>query len=243
MDPLRGYSTRFTFDGADEDNPVWSHDNQQLAFSSAQKGAQTLHVRAADGTRDEQVLLDTGADATPNDWSPDGRYLLYTTTDPTTSLDLWILSLADRKSKPFLKTRAREGQAQISPDGRFVAYSSDDSGTTEIWVRTFPDGGGPWQISRGGGVEPRWGENGKELFFRRLNQQIAAADITTDPVFQAGMPHALFTANISGAGGGNRNPRWAPTADAKKFVVVVADRLDDLGPLTVEVNWQVAAKQ
>jgi Tol biopolymer transport system component len=237
-EPLRAYSTRFTFDGADENNPVWSPDNKQLVFSSTLHGAQTLHVRAADGTHDEQLLLDTAADITPNDWSPDGRYLLYTTTDPATNLDLWMLSLADRKTKPFLKTLAREGQAQISPDGRFVAYSSDDSGISEIWVRTFPDGGGPWQVSRGGGVEPRWRGDGKELFFRSINRGMTAVDVTTDGMFQAGIPHLLFEANFSGAGGANRNPRWAPTPDGKRFAAVIADQLDELTPLTVELNWQ-----
>jgi Tol biopolymer transport system component len=237
-EPLRAASMRFTFDSADENNPVWSPDNKQLAFSSSQKGAQTLHVKAADGTRDEQLLLDAGADITPNDWSPDGNYLLYTTSDPKTNLDLWMLSLADRKTKPFLKTRAREGQAQISPDGRFVAYSSDDSGISEIWVRTFPDGGGPWQVSRGGGVEPRWRRDGKELFYRGLNQAMTAVDIKTNGVFQAGTPHVLFVASFAGAGGANRNPRWAPAPDGKKFVAVITDQLDELAPLTVEMNWQ-----
>ena len=130
-----------------------------------------------------------------------------------------------------------------SPHGRFVAYSSDDSGVSEIWVRTFPDGGGPWQVSRNGGVEPRWRGDGKELFFRGINQGMIAVDITTDPVFQAGVPHVLFQANLSGAGGAYRNPRWAPTPDGKKFVAVIADRLDDLRPLTVEVNWQRGPKR
>ena len=64
----------------------------------------------------------------------------------------------------FLSTAAREHKARFSPDGRWVAYESNATGRDEIFVRPFPGPGGQWQASVGGGISPRWGADGKELY-------------------------------------------------------------------------------
>ncbi|HME99829.1 MAG TPA: hypothetical protein VKK06_08100 [Terriglobia bacterium] len=248
VDLARGSSMRLTFDGANESNPVWSPDKKQVAFFSSQKDSQGIHVKASDGTRDEEILISSGSNSAPNDWSPDGNYLLYTRVDPKTAADLWLFSVKDRKSKPFLATKASEGQGQISNDGRFVAYTSDQSGRAEIYVRTFPDGEGPWQVSRGGGVEPRWRGDDKELFFRVLNNRPpAAVDVFRDPIFRVGPPQMWFNstelASFLGAGGVTRNPRWAPTPDGKRIIAVMQENQEILSPLTVVTHWQTGSRK
>ena len=74
-------------------------------------------------------------------WTDDNRYIIYTGSDPRTKLDLWTLSVADRKPIPFLQTPFNEMHGQVSPDGRWIAYASDESGTWEVYVQTFPDAG------------------------------------------------------------------------------------------------------
>jgi serine/threonine-protein kinase len=85
----------------------------------------------------------------------------------TTGLDIGILPVAgERRASPLVQTPAQESYAQVSPDGRWVVYESNESGRNEIYVRPFPEvDGGRWQVSTGGGTEPRWGRDGRELFY------------------------------------------------------------------------------
>jgi hypothetical protein len=70
------------------------------------------------------------------------------------------------KPEPFLRTSADERFPVFSPDGRWLAYCSSESGSLEVYVRAFPDRGGKWQVSSGGGVLPVWSRDGRQLFFR-----------------------------------------------------------------------------
>ena len=116
--------------------------------------------------KDEELLLKSSEDKLPTSWSRDGRFLLYTTSDPKTRKSgLWVLPLeGDKKPFPFLRTEFNNGSGQFSPVGRWVAYVSDESGRNEIYVRTFSpdstaaasDTGGKWLISTNGGSGPRW---------------------------------------------------------------------------------------
>jgi hypothetical protein len=79
------------------------------------------------------------------------------------------------KPEPFLQTPFDERHGTFSPDGHWMAYSSTESGSLQVYVRAFPDKGGKWQISNGGGVFPAWSRNGRELFFRTEDNQIMVA--------------------------------------------------------------------
>jgi dipeptidyl aminopeptidase/acylaminoacyl peptidase len=110
---------------ADAMAPIWAPDGARVAFTA--RGGLDLHVR---GTAEENVrpLISDRVMRVLNDWSPDGRELVYTQRDPETKLDLWRLPLSGGPAKPLLKTRFNETQARISPDGRLIAYLSDESG-------------------------------------------------------------------------------------------------------------------
>src|SRR5262249_36630279 len=136
-----------------------------------------------------------------NDWSPDGRYLLYMAVDPKTRSDLWVLPVAsgtagDRKPVPYLRTPAWEAQGQFSPDGRWIAYTSDESGQSQIYVQSFPAGGGKYQVSTGGGTQPRWRRDGKELFYIAADGKLMAVDVKTAPKFEIDVPKALFDPHL-----------------------------------------------
>jgi len=64
----------------------------------------------------------------------------------------------------YLHSEFNELYGQISTDGRWMAYTSDESGGREVYVRRFPEGDGQVRISTGGGEQPRWRRDGKELF-------------------------------------------------------------------------------
>ena len=102
-------------------------------------------------------------------------------------------------------------------------------------MQTFPEKKGKWQISINGGGDPRWRGDGKELFFRGLDQKMMAVDVGSQGSFQAGAPRVLFTANTQ-AGAGVRN-RYAVTSAGDRFVVVAPQSRDAIGPTTVVLNW------
>src|SRR5262249_49358464 len=155
----RRTSSRFTFDPADEMNPVWSPDDSRIAFSSDRKGVRDLYVKSANGAGEDQLLLQTGIQKSALDWAPNGHALLYHSDGK-----LWELPFpAERKPRVVLEGRREISyQATFSPDGKWLAYRSSESGRSEIYVQPYPAGGGRFQISNAGGDEPSWRRDGKE---------------------------------------------------------------------------------
>ena len=80
----------------------------------------------------------------------------------------------------------------LSPDGRWLAYVSDESGRYEVYVQSFPGGGGKRQVSTGGGIGPRWRGDGKELFYHAPDGKLMAVPVKSGASFEAGAPVALF---------------------------------------------------
>lgn len=91
------------------------------------------------------------------------------------------------EARPFVKGPAiRNGQ--FSPDTRWVAYASNENGRWEIYVTSFPDARGKWQISNSGGTQPRWRGDGKELFSLSSDGQLMAVPIVPGTNFDPGAP-------------------------------------------------------
>ncbi|MGA2879572.1 MAG: protein kinase [Bryobacteraceae bacterium] len=245
----RGISTRFTFDLGAERMPIWSPDGSSIAFTSNRDGPYNIYQKPSSGAGNDEALLKSGEDKFLQDWSPDGRFLLYATQSHGTGLDLWALPLTGDNHKPslYLKTELNEDHARFSPDGRFVAYTSSESGKNEIYVRPFPaPSGGKWMISTDGGFQPRWRRNGKELFYVSANAMLMAVEVNLSPVFKAGIPKALFP--VSYYGGDNGTARYDVTADGRRFLInsmITAPTSGDLTspPMTVVLNWQASLKK
>jgi Tol biopolymer transport system component len=197
--------------------------------------------RSADGTGSEAPLFAHPGHAWPNDWSSDGRWLLYTSPKPTsaTDNDLWALPMTNGSAGTpvvYLEAPGRQQQAQLSPDGRFVAYGSDQSGTFEIYVQPFPDASqGKWMVSSGGGVEPRWSRDGRELFYFS-GQALMAVSVSLTPTLSLGTPVKLFDAAIQ-AGYVNDSHRWQVGPDGQRFLLLVPAGQQQAPPLEVIVNW------
>src|SRR5262249_55575050 len=152
----------------------------------------------------EELLLETPSIKFPQDWSKDGRFLLYGEADPKTgSRDLWALPMIGNERKPVLigNTPFEELNGQFSPDGRWVAYETNESGRFEIVVQQFPIPVSKWQVSTGGGTQPRWRADGKELYFIAPDGKLMAASIAEGATFTAEAPIALFPVTLPpGAG-------------------------------------------
>jgi serine/threonine protein kinase len=246
LDLARGVSTRFTFDATPDLSPVWSPDGSRIAFSAARAGGTGIYQKASDGAGKEQVLLGATDEArVPNDWSRDGRFLLYSQQDPRTKADLLALPLTSDATPagvptPFANTEFNEDQGRFSPDTHWVAYVSDESGRSEIYVQSFPaatGGGSKTRVSRDGGEQPRWRRDGKELFYLSLDGKLMAVKVAEGPTFRAGVPESLFQALVVR---GRRQTllgvlRWDVAPDGRHFLINTVKTSSE--PLTVVLNW------
>ena len=139
------------------------------------------------------------------------------------------------KAVDYIVTDASEHSARFSPDGRFVAYVSNESGSNEIYVQTFPASGGKWQISNGGGTQPEWRADGKELFFLSPGDTLQAVPVSIGATFEPGIPKALFKRTIE-RGGILRN-RYNVSADGQRFLLNAARAAAQSTPFSVVLNW------
>jgi hypothetical protein len=177
----------------------------------------------AHGTRVPELLLESPEQKNVEQWSPDGKYLVYNTNPtPGTPQDLYVLPLfGDRKPIAMLTSPFIKDMGQISPDGKWQAYRSNESGTPEVYVLAFapndPAARRKWRISTDGGMEPQWRADGKELFYVNGSTLMSVEVKAEGREFEAGLPKVLFdtvlTSNIT------RN-RYAVSRDGERFLMV-----------------------
>ena len=242
---------RLTFDvGPGDRAPVWSPDGHRIAFVGRDAGGAGIFQKPSSTGGKEQVLLrPTSADKWTNDWSRDGHFLLFSSVDPQTKSDLWVLPLTRDAApagppEPFLQTEFNERQGQFSPDTRWVAYVSDESGRPEIWVQRFPvssSEGSKIRISVDGGDQPRWRRDGKELFYVSLDGKLMATDVSIGSALKPGITKALFAAPIQIGDETMDSFRWDVAAHGDRFLINTATT--DSEPLTVVLNWTSALKR
>lgn len=145
----------------------------------------------------------------------------------------------NRKPFPIAQTNATEDQGQFSPDGHWLAYTSNESGQGEIYAIPFPPSanGGKWLVSHGGGVQPRWRRDGKELFYISPDSKMMAVPVSTTPVFRSGTPQALFDSEIVDTGIRTGPLSWDLAPDSKRFLIITPSS-PDTSSVTVDLNWR-----
>jgi serine/threonine-protein kinase len=150
---------------------------------------------------------------------------------------LWVLSLKDRKAKPFLRTPFNESAARFSPDGRWLAYISDESGRYEIYVQPYPGPGAKLQISTDGGTEPVWNPRGRELFYRNGNKMMVVDVAATQTAFIASKPRVLFDGEYLPTPA--TTPNYDVSPDGQRFLMIKTGGAGEVAPTQINVvfNW------
>jgi Tol biopolymer transport system component len=230
--------TRFTFDPGEEVVGVWSRDGSVVAYRGIREAGTTTLVRRANGLEREKAIRDFGEldDFFPNSWSVDDKQILGThQAHYHTFLEL-IPSAGGGQAVPLLNSKANEATGQISPDGTWVAYASDESGAWEVYVTSFPAATGKWQVSRGGGTEPRWRGDGKEMFYLAPNGMLMSVAVNAESVFATGTPTPLFQVHGRAPISSSDAFTYDVTKDGKRFLVNRYLKPDHIAPLTIVLH-------
>ena len=237
FDLSSGIPSRFTTDPGGDSSPLWSPDANRIVFTSTREGVSNLYQKIASGVGNEEVLLKSAEDKVPQDWSADGQFITYATLNQKTKWDLWILPMSgDRQPFPFLQTEFNERQAHLNPDGKWIAYTSDESGAQEVYVQTFPvSAGGRWRVSSGGGCQPRWRRDGKEIFYIASDLKLMAVDVKLGATFEAGVPKPLFDTRVISMT--DFRNHYVVTADGQRFLINSTIEETSTTPINVVVNW------
>ena len=235
LDTTTDQSTRMTFGAERHSNPVWSGDAARIAFQSP--GA--FVMKNADGSGQEETMSIAGRSVALDDWSRDGRFLVYSVQGPSSLADIWLLPLAgERRPVPFLQTSFNKRQARVSPDSRWIAYTSYESGHDEVYVESFPSPGSKRQVSTHGGVQPRWRSDGRELYYVALDQRVMTMPVEIGATFQSGSPQALFKMRVLPQGSQSIGlpTMYDVSPDGRRFLCRIPS--DDSGsPISVILNW------
>jgi eukaryotic-like serine/threonine-protein kinase len=188
-------------------------DERALAFTSYRTGRQALFVKDVVSGR-EEPLGTFGEPAVLDEWTRDGRFIVFRTLGKA----VYAMPLSgDRTPRLLADTPYTEDEVHVSPDGRWVAFQADESGRWEIYVAAFPSFTSRQQISSGGGFQPQWRADGRELFYLSPDGTLMSVRVDARPEFTASRPVRLFTTKISPFGGGT-TAQYAVTADGQRFL-------------------------
>jgi eukaryotic-like serine/threonine-protein kinase len=228
---------------------LWSPDGTRLTFRSNRNGIIEFYQRSAAGGGNDRLVLSGEAyraaqipslNLVPTDWSPDGRYIIFSAPAPASGNDLWLLPLGEEgKAAKFIASPGEEMHGNFSPDGHLVAYTSNESGKFEVYVETVPRSDRKWPVSTNGGYEPRWRADGREIYYLSEDRKLMAVAVGAGPSFGISTP--LFQTRVSAGVMANRT-HYVPSRDGQRFLVNMA--LDAVAsPINVVVNWTATLKK
>lgn len=237
-DLSRGVNSRFTFGQDNTFSPLWSPRGDSIVYASDRDGVFAIYQKATSGSGEEKLLVKSDVLLIPMSFSPDGRFLAYQRQDPKTNWDILLLPLTgDAKPITFRATPFREVQPRFSPDGRFVAFVTNESGRNEVYVQSYPGPGRTWQISTAGGTDPHWRADGRELYYRGLDQKLMAVQVSGGDALEPGLPQVLFQGRVST---GLSSTKYLPDRTGQKFLFVAPLGREAMMPTTVVLNWFAA---
>jgi eukaryotic-like serine/threonine-protein kinase len=244
----RGRPTQLTFDQATDEHPIWSPDSKRLVFYSGRQEAEGLYQTVASGEKPAELLLQADKEAypLPSDWSSQG--ILYDSYRSQESgarsgrrhVDLWWLPLGDHKPEVLVPDAF---QGRFSPNGRWFAYSSEEGrgGRTEVYVKSFPPTDVKWR-SIGGGSNPMWRRDGKELFYLAADGKLMAVAIAGDGItFRPDVPRPLFQTGLTGLY--PRLKSYGVSYDGQRFLISVPEDPGPTRSIVVVSNWTAQLKQ
>jgi len=241
VDVERGTRQRVTDDEGTVWSGIWSADGQEIVYVVSDASTVLIRSRPANGVGEPRDLF-PGRSIRP---SPDGRWFLTTRRDTSTignSNDVWLIPAAEGagEARPLVQTPASEQDPEPSPGtDPFLAYVSDRTGRSEVYLTTYPESRGTWPVSVGGGSEPSWRGDGRELYFSNGDSVLVAEVRTVDGLPKPGKPTLLFVRPDAGRLGSAAYSA-CPSEDGELFAISMEEEREvDESPVSIVVvqNW------
>jgi dipeptidyl aminopeptidase/acylaminoacyl peptidase len=224
--------------GPSSETPRAISPDGRVALTVISATSSDIYIRRAGSAEPAELLVKSNLVKHPNDWSRDGKYLIYDEHTAAARQDLYIVPMEGAHTPiPFLTSPADETSAAFSPDGKWIAYSSDESGRRDVYVRGFaPDrhpatADGQWTISVNGGDTPRWSRDGRELFYIATDRKMMAVPIKSGASFEPGAPVPLFDTRVTGF------MPYDVAPDGRFLINTMPADATSRSSITVVVNW------
>jgi Tol biopolymer transport system component len=234
MDGAGAVSSRLTFTRGVARFGIWGSNNE-VVYSMGTPGGPQIFRKPASGAGEEVRVPGVGRHwaVFPDDWSRDGRWLVYVVAAQS-AFDVWSLDVQQQRTEAVLQSPANEVQPRISPNGRWLAYASDETGGWEVYVRGFGGTQGRWQMSRGGGTQPVWRSDGRELFYVGLDGVLNTVAIddrdlsraTPRPLFKTTLPNVLAPFRTA----------YAVSPDGQRFLLTALRPNTQTSAITIVLN-------
>ena len=232
----RQFSSRFTTQGPFNNVPVWAPDGGTIAFATGRNRGVDIYQKKVGATGDDEAVLRVNAIPIlfPSDWSRDGKYLMYYRTDRKTNLDTWVLPLfGDRTPVKILGSPYNESQGQFAPDGKSFAFVSDNDGLQQVYLQSFPSPTRRVPVSTGGGTQPRWRPDGRELFYLAPDGKMMSVSIRGNDTLETDAPRPMFNTPLDSHA---LRQSYAVSPDGQRFLLQVPSASSS-STLTVVLNW------
>ena len=246
VDLSRGTAARSGSGVEEELYPVWSPDGQRFLLSWDRDGPYDLVIRRLDGSSPDEVLPRSEYDKEAEDWSRDGRFILFRNYDPKRT-GLEILAVGSKEPPTHLKGSELADGFRLSPDGRWLLWTSPESGRYEVYVQRFPDGSARQQVSVNGGAAARFSPDGREIFFVSPDRKLLSASFDSrGGLPKISIPAPLFSlsrAQLEEGYIGTKAQNWDVSPDGSKFLLFVPVAESDPSLLTVVLNWTAQLKR
>ena len=245
-DEARRTLNRLTFAPGFDVCPVWMPGGRRVIFSSDRDGKQNLYAIAADGTGAAERLTNSPNKQAATAVTADGTQLIFTEAAPQTGEDVMQVTVTGTHTvEPLVQTPASERNGIVSPDGRWLAYEANDSGAFEIYVRPYPDvARAIWQVSTGGGAQPLWSRDGRELFYVSPSRAVRRVGVAHEASWTATMPMPLLKDGSVVISQGTTSRSYDVSPDGQRFLVMrEASGVDSPPHLIVVQHWDEELKR
>ena len=220
------------------DRPRWHPDGRSVLYIGGEVSANRgVWARGADASQPAESVLELPTDLFPQEavWTPDGEWIVMRANRPGTLRDIVAMRPGiDTSARVLVGGAGEEYGPLVSPNGRWLAYTSAESGREEVYVRPFADPErARWVVSVGGGSEPLWARNGREIFYRTTAGMLVRRAVTESPDFKLGPVVPLFDA--TGYRGDHYHRAYDITPDGERFLMIRRQGL--VSQLVLVTNW------
>lgn len=175
-------------------DPVWSPDSKSIGYRVWADQQRCALLTTKVGLHSAEVLSESSEVKYPDDWTPDGKFLLYHTDDPDT-VALQPVTPNQKSITIFNGPGGRNGM-RVSPDGQWIAYGSNESGNWGIYMAAFPSFKGKRRVTSGGGVQVRWRHDSKEYYYLDSSSRMMAQGFDPSTGKEDGKARVLFQTSL-----------------------------------------------